>query len=54
VRTLSEDSMGAPVPRGTPESMVSVGTKRYGEGGKSLENLVVIARWEQPPDERCG
>ncbi|KAI1726616.1 hypothetical protein DdX_03338 [Ditylenchus destructor] len=34
------------------QPLVSVTTKRFGSGGRSLENLVVTVRWEQHPDER--
>ncbi|KAL3098954.1 hypothetical protein niasHS_000942 [Heterodera schachtii] len=33
-------------------SVVSVRAERYGEHGRSLENLVLTMRWEQHPDER--
>ncbi|CAD5218985.1 unnamed protein product [Bursaphelenchus okinawaensis] len=34
------------------EPIVSVGTSRLGNDGKSVENLVLTLKWEQHPDER--
>jgi len=59
IKTHKEDG-GGPGGPGVAEAanghmlqpVVSIQTRRYGSGGKSLENLVVTMRWEQHPDER--
>ena len=35
------------------EPIATVFTKRFDTEGRSIENLVLTLRWEQPPEDRC-
>lgn len=48
VKTYKEDGSFLGLDR-----LISVSTKRQSDGGKSLENLFIIIKWEQHPNERC-
>lgn len=47
VKTHSEDDIAT-----DNKDLVNITTSRYGNGGKSLENLVVTVRWEGPVEDR--
>lgn len=51
IRTKGENG-SFPFEEESAKQLISMNIERYGDSGKSLENLVIRARWEQQLSER--